>query len=62
MSFHFKKRKYGIIYRYVVIAIGIIINITFGLIVKRKIKKALNAIFILEKRRTLLNWQRRTQA
>jgi len=33
VSFHFKKRKYGIIYRYVVIAIGIIINITFGLIV-----------------------------
>ena len=33
VSFHFKKRKYGIIYRYVVIVIGIIINITFGLII-----------------------------
>ncbi|MBP5597528.1 MAG: HD domain-containing protein [Pseudobutyrivibrio sp.] len=33
MSFHFKKRKYGILYGYLAVAIGVIINVILGIVV-----------------------------
>lgn len=33
VSFHFKKRKYGILYGYLAVAIGVIINVILGIVV-----------------------------